>query len=75
MTENEDESPIDTLREMQDEESSEFLRRVRGRIDRRRTSGQFVSFSFQLPKLIFIEMLGLFGHSAGVLGSSGRKSK
>ena len=35
-----------------------FLLGVRNKIDRRRTTGQLVSFSWSLPKVILMEMVG-----------------
>ena len=51
-------TPADELRDLEHGPSPAFLLGVRGKIDRRRTTGQLVSFSWNLPKVILLEMVG-----------------
>jgi hypothetical protein len=53
----EHEEPITALALMDLEPSDRFWTRVRRKIDRRVTTAQVLSFSWNLPKVIFIEFL------------------
>lgn len=71
MNENDDKfaegRPIASLAELDQEVSPHFLSAVRKKIYRRTAANQMVSFSWNLPKVILMEMIMLIGH---LLGSS-----
>ena len=48
--------PIRNLRELEHDISFLFLSRLRGKIHRRTTASQLLSFSLRLPKIAFFEM-------------------
>jgi hypothetical protein len=50
--------PVDELRLLEMDVPPRFLLGVHNRIERRRTTGQVVSFSWNLPAVILTEMLG-----------------
>ncbi len=54
--------PIRELRELARETSPEFLSRVRRKIHRRSSISNVASFSWELPKMILLEMMELAGH-------------
>jgi hypothetical protein len=63
--------PIASLAELDQEVSPQFLGALRKKIYRRTATNQMVSFSWNLPKVILMEMIMLIGH----LLSSSRKDK
>ena len=69
-TPDENGQPIEILLEQEREPSTEFMTRVRNKIRRRTLTSQFASYSWHLPKVILLEMFGLFGH---LLSASGRR--
>jgi hypothetical protein len=48
--------PIRALRELEQDTSPFFLKAIRGKIHRRTTASQFLSVSWQLPKIVFVEL-------------------
>jgi hypothetical protein len=65
-------TPAEELRQMEHSASPQFLMGVHNKIERRRTTGQLVSFSWSLPRVILMEMVGwlsqiqeLFGGGKG----------
>ena len=56
-----EDQPIDRLAELEQEVSPDFLRAVRKKIYRRTATGQVLAFSWNLPKVILLEMLTLIG--------------
>jgi hypothetical protein len=62
--------PADELRLLEDQVSPQFLLGVHNKIERRRTTGQMVSFSWILPKVILIEMVGWLSHLQELFGGS-----
>ena len=58
----ENDQPIALLRNHETETSPDFLSRVRRKIHRRATTAQVVVFSWQLPKMVLLEMFGLISH-------------
>jgi hypothetical protein len=54
--------PIAPLAELGQDVSPRFLRAVRNKIYRRTAANQMVSFSWNLPKVILMEMLMLVSH-------------
>jgi len=67
---NDPNSPVTGLRELELDASPEFLRLVRNKIDRRRTSGQMVSFGWDVPRTLMREFFGLLSQLPALLGSS-----
>jgi len=63
--------PIASLAELEQEVSPHFLGAIRKKIYRRTATNQMLSFSWNLPKVILMEMIMLIGH----LLSSSRKGK
>jgi hypothetical protein len=62
------EAPVNELRDMEQEVSPEFINKVRRKIHRRTTTNQFVSLSWHLPKVVLVEMAGVFKHILDALG-------
>jgi N-glycosylase/DNA lyase len=62
--------PIKVLFDQELEPSPQFIAKVRRRIYRRTTASQFASFSWNLPKMILMEMASLIGHLAKALGTN-----
>lgn len=62
--------PIPILKELEQETSPAFLNRLRGKIDRRLTASQVISFSWQLPKTVIIELARMFGQVVKSVGDS-----
>jgi hypothetical protein len=58
MTEDNDEmgEPIVALIELQQDTSPSFVSVIRKKIQRRTTASQLLSFSWQLPKIVFFEL-------------------
>jgi hypothetical protein len=48
--------PIGALRELQQNTSASFVSVIRKKIQRRTTASQLLSFSWQLPKIVFFEL-------------------
>ena len=48
--------PIEALRDVEHDTSFSFLSVLRKKIHRRATVSQFLSFSWQAPKIIFVEL-------------------
>jgi hypothetical protein len=63
--------PIAPLAELGQDVSPQFLRAVRTKIYRRTAANQVLAFSWNLPKVILLEMLALIADFAG----SARKEK
>ena len=59
---NENDRPIPLLRDQELETSPEFMARVRGKIHRRTATAQVATFSWQFPKIVLVEMIGLISH-------------
>ena len=62
--------PIRVLFDQELEPSPRFLEKVRRRIYRRTTASELASYSWNLPKLILMEMVGLIGHLVKAFGTS-----
>ena len=56
------EAPIAGMNELEQETSASFVAGVRKKIYRRQTVSQFVSFSWQLPKAVFVELGSMLVH-------------
>jgi hypothetical protein len=65
--------PIAPLAELEQDVSPQFLSAVRNKIYRRTTANQMVGFSWNLPRVVFLELLMLIAHL--VKGLSGEKAK
>ncbi len=61
--------PIRSLRDLEHDTSFLFLRRLRGKIHRRTTASQLLSFSLQLPKIAFFEMGSILAYIVRSLGT------
>ena len=48
--------PIEALRELRQDTSPSFVIVIRKKIQRRTTASQLLSFSWQLPKIVFFEL-------------------
>ncbi len=60
--------PILALKDLEHETSSMFLTGVRRKIHRRTTASQIVSFSWQLPKTVLVELGRMFGELVKSIG-------
>lgn len=67
--------PIRALAEQEVEPSSRFLQRVRSRIYRRTAASQLASYSWHLPKVILLEMVGVFSHVVKALATSKERGR
>ena len=67
--------PAEELRTLEDAPSPQFLLGVRKKIDRRRTTGQLVSFSWNLPKVILMEMVGWLSSLQEIFGAGKDQAK
>lgn len=56
------EREIAGLKDLEHETSADFVHRVRNKIERRRAASHFALFSWHLPRLILVEIAGLFRH-------------
>jgi hypothetical protein len=56
------EAPIAGMNELEQETSASFVTGVRKKIYRRQTVSQLVSFSWQLPKTVFVELGSMLVH-------------
>jgi hypothetical protein len=54
--------PIEPLANLEQDVSPQFLGAVRKKIYRRTAANQVVAFSWNLPKVIFLEMILLIAH-------------
>ena len=54
--------PIAPLAELEQEVSPKFLGGIRKKIQRRTAANQMVAFSWNLPKIILMEMIMLISH-------------
>lgn len=61
--------PIAELLEQEYETSPDFVGRVRRKIYRRITASQVASYSWNLPKIVLLEMARLVGHFAHAFGT------
>lgn len=57
-----EEEPIEHLKELEQDTSPFFLTNVRRRIHRRTTASQLLSFSWQLPRIAFVELGSMMAH-------------
>jgi len=67
-----DEGPDEPIRELMNLErdtSPGFLSRVRRKIYRRSAVSQVATFSWHLPTVILVEMVGILGHILNVLST------
>jgi hypothetical protein len=54
--------PIDLLVNLEQEVSPQFLAGVRKKIYRRMAANQMIGFSWNLPKVVLMEMMSLIAH-------------
>jgi hypothetical protein len=69
---NNDDQPIERLAELEQDVSPDFLRSVRKKIYRRTAASQVVGFSWNLPRVILLEMISLL---SGLLTGGGGRAK
>ncbi len=62
--------PILILRDQEEETSSRFVAKVRGRIHRRTTASQVASYSWFLPGTALLEMARLLTHFLQSFGTN-----
>jgi len=65
----ESDKPIEVLKEQESPTSPQFMNRVRGKIYRRTATSQLASYSWHLPKVVLVEMVGVLGHLFSALTS------
>jgi hypothetical protein len=58
----EPDEPIRELRDLERDTTPGFLSRVRRKIYRRTAVSHVATFSWQIPKVILLEMVGMLGH-------------
>jgi hypothetical protein len=61
--------PIRILLEQESQPSSGFIAKIRRKVYRRTATSQLAGFSWHLPKVIFVEMLGVFAHLFSAFGT------
>lgn len=61
--------PLLALKDLEQETSSAFWTGIRCRIYRRTAASQVVSFSWQLPKTVLVELGRMFGELVKSIGS------
>jgi hypothetical protein len=64
--------PIASLSELEQEVSPRFMAGIRNKIYRRTAANQMISFSWNLPKVILMELIMLIGHLFS--GKNGRQA-
>jgi hypothetical protein len=60
--------PIASLKDQEREAAPDFVSRVRNKIQRRTAASQFATYSWNLPKLVLIEMVSLLSHIFTAVG-------
>lgn len=58
-------TPLPELRNFDADVSPQFLHRVHNKIERRRTTGQLVTFFWQLPQTLFTELASFLSTPTG----------
>ena len=56
------EQPIQVLRDQEHDTASDFLARVRNRINRRSSTAHVAAYSWNMPKIVVVEMISMFSH-------------
>jgi hypothetical protein len=64
-----DDEPIRELLDLERETSPGFLSRVRRKIYRRTAVSHVANFSWHMPKVILLEMVGMLGHILNAFGA------
>ena len=67
------EDKIKELCDLEDDVPPNFFPRIRGKIERRRTSAELLTFSWHIPRTVFWEITLLIGQFSTILNSSKRK--
>lgn len=62
------EEPIMAIKDLERNTSPFFLRNIRRRIRRRTAASQILTFSWELPKIAFVELGSMMAHVLSVLG-------
>jgi hypothetical protein len=63
--------PLRVLRDQERETSTDFVAKVRRRIERRTAASQVAAYSWHLPKVVLVEMSGLIRHLIVAVGGKG----
>lgn len=61
-TENPDDAPIAGLEDLEQETSTDFVIRVRRKIERREAASHFAGISWYLPWMALVEIASIFKH-------------
>jgi hypothetical protein len=61
--------PIRELRDLERDTTPGFLSRIRRKIYRRAAVSHVATFSWQIPKVILLEMVGMLGHILNAFGA------
>ena len=64
-----DDQPLRLLHDQELPTSPFFFERLRNKIEGRTATSQVVSYSWNIPKVILLEMIGLVTHIFSVLGT------
>lgn len=64
----EHDDPIQALAEQEDQAAADFVPKLRRRIHRRAASSQVVAFCWELPQIVFVEMVQLAVEVAATVG-------
>jgi hypothetical protein len=67
--EDDDDEPIRELRDLERETSPGFLGRIRRKIQRRTAVSHVATFSWQVPKVVLFELIGMLVHILNALGT------
>lgn len=59
------EQPLRILTEQEMETSADFVAKVQRKIHRRSAASQYVSFTWNVPKVVLIELAGVLKHLVG----------
>jgi hypothetical protein len=62
------EEPITALRELEQDTSPLFLNKIRHKIHRHATASQLLAFSWQIPKIVFVELQSMLTEILSGLG-------
>jgi hypothetical protein len=64
-----DDEPIRELRDLERDTSPGFLARIRRKIQRRTAVSHVATFSWQVPRVVLVELVGMLVHILNALGT------
>ena len=73
MMDPEETKKIEELRDLEGDVPANFFPRIRGKIERRRTSAELLTFSWHIPRNVFWEITVLLSQLTAIFGSTKRK--